>query len=531
MRIISNKYILILPSLVSHSIFSRNPEMKNLIDNIYKIEYELSDGKYCIVDEKSKIWHIPIEHTIIVGNDNPKKKIALRNKDVDPYDEEDWGYKFEDMSFNCSNEPMDVGDIVDYARYPTGTYRGQIVWKRENSYLIKFDEPHSWCHNGLRGGAYDDGYIGGEANRYYYVLGELLTKTGEVKNRKFIRRPEIDPYDEEFWGTEVVENKIFEKFGHPSSIDKVKDYLLKFVLDKFDWWLKRKGLANYQEDFVIDMKDIDPSIVKNKDFPLEILVLKLNIVREKNLSVTGGCTIPFRSKKGELDVSFVYRGNIHTEIELKIYTGFKSIQTDKIKISTESAILHELNHIYESYKKYKNKTSTNYRLSRTIFTNTLCEIIEKFPKSSNLNNFINAYYPFTSEHEYQAFMNELQNKKIRKLRDISVYKDIMLIKDLDFEDFYKNVKNDLNKYYKNVKIDDVSKKIVEDTKLCFKYNKLNVNWIDKYEVNFKDLMKILFDDFKKRLPLFLKRTNKYFYSIDPTRWNKKEPLETGGFKF
>lgn len=91
----------------------------------------------------------------------------------DPYGEEEW--ELESKLYE-SVRNLNIGDRVMYSPY---NCEGTVVWKADdysNEYMIEFDTPQPFAHNGKRGNAYEYGEFDPayNDNRYYYAYGNTL---------------------------------------------------------------------------------------------------------------------------------------------------------------------------------------------------------------------------------------------------------------------------------------------------------------------------------------------------------------------
>ena len=134
----------------------------------------------------------------------------IRNIELDPFDEEDWGYIQESLEEKESPK-FKMGDIITYNSQTHGEEHGKIVnishFKGIHTYLVEFGH--------------------GKNSHWHYLHNEDLIKYG--MKRVKIRKPESDPFDEEDWGY-IQENKnvknysnfLLEYEGGPPAKDQIK---------------------------------------------------------------------------------------------------------------------------------------------------------------------------------------------------------------------------------------------------------------------------------------------------------------------
>jgi len=313
------------------------------------------------------------------------------------------------------------------------------------------------------------------------------------------------------------DNFINEKYGFADSLLPIERYLVKFIEEKFDWWLNRKGMANYADEFVIHFDDIDPNIPKNEDFPLASLVLKLKINIGNNNGV-GGMAFSFRKKRyaKHADHAFLYRGKIYQEMEIFIRVNKNVIETQFLKEETQRTIRHELQHIYYGYKLLKKNYDPKEVWGKAIFTNILNDISLKYgKKSSTLDDILDVHYYLFSYNEFLSKMSEFSaDKPGIKKQDISTTsKDVENITKIDFETLYNKIVGELKNNNIKVDLDTIPKEFVEECEKNYKSFRMRIpDYLSKYDTDFKNFLKIIYDNIKRREKKFFKKSNKIFYS-------------------
>jgi len=315
----------------------------------------------------------------------------------------------------------------------------------------------------------------------------------------------------------ITEFKIFEKNSFPYSLIPIKEFLCDFIIDKFDWWLNRKGPANYKDEFTLWMDDVNPDIKKNEDFPLDILNLTLLIVRNKNGSNIVPATVENFVSSRNRDYpynSFLYRGKIHLGIELKIVTGYDVIHVEMLKEQIETAVSHELTHAYQYYKRSKKGLDLKLNYINPIFNNTLMDMAKYFPKCYTLENLLFAYYPYMSKSESDARISEFTAKRIKNKSDVvTTQKDDLKIINTNFEDLYFDIVGEFDSYYPHIDdLDIIPKRFINELKECYKHFRLPFpKWAYKYDRDFKGFLKLIYDDLQKKHKKYSKKANKVFY--------------------
>jgi hypothetical protein len=451
--------------------------------------------------------------------------------DEDPYGEEDWGYeKLDEAYINKNGELMDFSFKINYPYKKIGVfvkwfnqeYKGYPEKQGWSIFSADTEIPNvKYISDGPRGGYWQiqkldfpgkgEALIGNLENDH--VADDMARKVGLMVDEYGV----VHGYrGKSFLDEDIQESSINEKFGYPDVISPVKDYLTNFVIDKFNWWLKRKGLANYQEYFVIDTDDIDPNIKNDKDFPLSLIRFKLNIVREKNISAVTGGTPPYKIKRQIDTESYynkIYRGKIYASLILKIHTGFRTIEVERIKEKIETNLIHELQHIYSGFKKFSKGIPPKQNVKGSIFSNVLINLVSRYWNANTFGEFIEAYYPFTSKTEMDAFISEFSSKNIKHIKEITGHNNTMNYIKMDFNEIISKIEKEFKKYYPNVNLDEIPKKLVREVILAWEYFRIEPqDWIKNYNKDFRGFIKVLHDDMRRKSKRFIIRKNKAFYS-------------------
>jgi len=76
---------------------------------------------------------------------------------------------------------------------------------------------------------------------------------------------------------------LFESRGFPKSLINPSNFIFDFISSKIDWWVNRKGPANYSEEFVFWEDEF--GFEKDPDFPIKRFKLKLKILVDDKLDL------------------------------------------------------------------------------------------------------------------------------------------------------------------------------------------------------------------------------------------------------
>jgi hypothetical protein len=308
--------------------------------------------------------------------------------------------------------------------------------------------------------------------------------------------------------------KTFEYYGFPSSLTPVADYVSNLIEGKFDWWLNRKGIANFSNEYHLNMNDV---ITLDPDFPLQILTLKLSIVKDKLNSVSGNAA-PLRTKRMLSGFEFyghIYRGKIYSMLEIKIHVDTSAIEMDGIKKRIYQVVRHELHHLYKSYKTLIKGIDPKKDLYLTIFTNSILSLSFKYPKCKWFEDLIYTFYLFVDKSEFDAQMAMFSIPMNLKKEEIQGYKNMKKIINIDFESLYVMILKEFDRYYPNVDLDDLPQDFYDIYIEGLKNNGLSIktHLIDEYIVDdFEIFIRKIYKFIEKYGKKFLNKSSKVFYT-------------------
>ncbi len=157
---------------------------------------------------------------------------------------------------------------------------------------------------------------------------------------------------------------LLESKGIPNSLIKPSDFIYNFISDKIDWWVGRKGPANYSEEFVFSSDEF--GFEEDPDFPIKRFKLNLQILLVKyppNPMITGSAPF-YKGSRTLKNVSWspgqlssdVERGKAipAMQITINMYGDYKS-DVIRIKNNLKALIRHEMTHLYQNFKANHNR--------------------------------------------------------------------------------------------------------------------------------------------------------------------------------
>ncbi len=150
--------------------------------------------------------------------------------------------------------------------------------------------------------------------------------------------------------------KTFEAYSFPDSVVDLSKYISTFVNKKIRWWISRNKIANYTEDFVFDREEM--GIEFNPDFPFERIKVKLKLTKgSKDWDIWGAAAMVKRKNwiDTELEYTNYNHGKIIPSIKFDISCNEYNIEIEEIEETIIALTRHEVLHIYQYYKKHKNK--------------------------------------------------------------------------------------------------------------------------------------------------------------------------------
>lgn len=243
--------------------------------------------------------------------------------------------------------------------------------------------------------------------------------------------------------------KKFERYSYPDSMSEINDWVDDFVVGKFRWWINRKSLANYKEDFVIYADEMGFDMPD--DFPMEKLKISLSFTTRSD-SNWGGSGYAFDFKRrGNVDVDCVmseYRyGKLTSSMGVIIFTKKDVIEVEDIIQIAKSAIRHELLHLYEFFqiKKFGGKIPDVGEFSSAIIE------LDSEPDllSQQLSKFLNVCYFITSKIEMTASLSEYTIEEIPFVdRGIRSEEEVAKILSTNKHDYINDIKSSISNEHK-----------------------------------------------------------------------------------
>jgi hypothetical protein len=233
--------------------------------------------------------------------------------------------------------------------------------------------------------------------------------------------------------TAIYANMILECIN-----DHVAEIIDAGVNDTYDLVIGSKIIKQYVNKYVDDFLD----------FPVQKINLKLNFVSRKIKSLsglsfcTGGACYPFsttRSSESSLitkrfnkslgkklisDLSNISELNMGLDLHIDLDKWVVG-DMDKMWVDMMSSIMHELNHAYEFYCRYNNKSQKHIDMALCWVSVSSNDITKKVKNKFNdfiyllyyslsyeMNAKVQELYPYVLRYDYSDFKENLSYKKV-----------------------------------------------------------------------------------------------------------------------
>jgi hypothetical protein len=269
-------------------------------------------------------------------------------------------------------------------------------------------------------------------------------------------------------------NFIVEKLGVSLSSIQFREPIVDRALSMFDKFIKSGDRKWEGKSDKIEYETIEPYINKDtyNDFPVVEFGIKYNFekisdlkfrtrftsVPDKNIAV-GGLASYFGQKRWKSYSKIVEPRNNLSQHGLVILLEFHASVSDKFDINDskdreslkdgiESTAWHELNHMFEAYKRtigFKNKMIPINKRSFTPELTSAGDNVWNFPNIIFKfwdDEFLDKIY-YSEEHEIRSNIQEigyfLKKYPDKPLKDIRIYKNAEKMVNFDPELFYKSL--------------------------------------------------------------------------------------------
>ena len=210
---------------IGYSVYNRGYILKMSTEEIESekwraFRYLSEDLMFVRTSEHVNLKSMTYEEFCEIIGKNIKIK---KNPDIDPYEEDDWGYTVQESfndndSDNDNDNDLQVGDsvlVLPKLEYHIHRHKWNIVLNQliGNIYKIELILKSRVSEE------FDTYYL--NCPERYYVYSDCLKKIAS-KKINYHKRPDIDPYDEEDWGYTIQESIV-------PSLEFIKNYYIMYT--------------------------------------------------------------------------------------------------------------------------------------------------------------------------------------------------------------------------------------------------------------------------------------------------------------
>jgi len=271
------------------------------------------------------------------------------------------------------------------------------------------------------------------------------------------------------------------------------DPLCEYILDETIKF-REDSLEEDSDESTLEVNwnydDLKPYLPKKADFawfPVSKVMLELKLIKEKNKwesypFMVGGWASHFGKKKEE-GVSRFRKGvkknpdhSISLHMGIEVYVGTfdpdNKEQMDNFKVKLESVVLHELNHLYEYYRRTWDPYSRNIQTSVTWASiGESPEDISKPVFTYWQDNFTTYIYQ-SEPHEIRAQIQEakayVDKLDIEGLKKTALWKNIKKMQNFDENKFIEDLHEEVLSVDPNLIESDIMSKLIKAWKKEYK---------------------------------------------------------------
>lgn len=312
-----------------------------------------------------------------------------------------------------------------------------------------------------------------------------------------------------------------ESSGFSNSLVAPSNFIYNFISSKIDWWVGRRGPANYSENFVFFEDDFD--FEKNPDFPIRRFKLSLNIKVVSSSPISLGRPILVSGAalfyKGELkneESSDIENGEAIPNMEVTLYMIKDRYMMDlpKMRKNLKALIRHEMTHLYQ-YFKVKIRTKRNKSAWRNTPISWDLKFISQFDDSKTFADLLDVAYFLMTREEFDASLAEVTAGSSER---VDRKKDLMskFIK-MDPDWMVGQIRNEMDSFYGDLDIDDMLEEVPkifleEYEKDCNIHKVKPLKWALKLRnKTFDQFILAMLDIVKYRGEKWLKKASKIEY--------------------
>lgn len=294
--------------------------------------------------------------------------------------------------------------------------------------------------------------------------------------------------------------EILDYIGSRPSIDSEEEKEISIPFSKI-----RRYITNWDiyPDFPISEIAIDLKMVKK--LPENVKLKDIDLGRKLQAPFNiGGSASPFARGREKAAARFIdpvkmnmdHSISIHIEIDFEYSANFRmNRHKNKLDIKLESVILHELNHIYESYKR---KSKGEKEIEYTTTWASIGENRRKRPKvifEYWQDNFTDYIY-MSEPHEVRAYVQEAKSYvdklDIYSFQRTSIWKIAKYMQNYDADKFRKNL-NKVVFNYNPEYVDKIIDVLVRD--FISEYKRLSIEFKEENIIDPELLSKMNTDQF------------------------------------
>lgn len=277
---------------------------------------------------------------------------------------------------------------------------------------------------------------------------------------------------------------LLEKYSLNEAVDELSQEVIEFILDKFDWWLNRKGLANYSE-----IHHFKP---KNKSLEFPVLEVKIKtvfvVVHNEYFTKTGAAHYGYDDK--DKMSPKIKKGGIVPSIEIKIYVPVnkKSFERDKNKKIIEDVVVHELTHSFQYYRDYLVGKLTKLN---SPFKNLIKEFSEIIYETDffTLYRLLAQNYIISDKYEISAYLSEIYTRTDWVKSFYKLYK-------MSYDELFQKIQTEIKKsIYPEDEVVDVFNDCAKDNGM-------------KEVKDLNELVKFLYDHFSSKKEFIFRKISK-----------------------
>ena len=267
----------------------------------------------------------------------------------------------------------------------------------------------------------------------------------------------------------------------------------------------RRFVTNWDlyKDFPVSQIIVNLCMIKKQPEDIQTIDLDTNR-KSQNPFKIGGSAFPFAKGnerastriKDPIKLNVDHSLSIYIEIDFEYSSNFRKDRHDKkLEIKLESVISHELNHIYEFYKrKIKNEPEVEFATTVATMMDNKMRRPKKIWEFWQ-NNFTEYIY-MAEPHEIRAYIQEsksyIDRRNFETFKKTRIWKTAKRMQNFSYIEFinkFNNIISEHNPEYVDKMIEALVKDFVQE------YKKLSAEFKEKNIINPKKLEKMSYIEF------------------------------------